>query len=48
MAKYCVPKSQEEDYIKQVGKDRVIVLPDAEDGDIKKNETGFLIIFQDL
>ena len=42
MAKYCVPKSQEEDYIKQVGKDRVIVLPDAEDGDIIKKRNWIL------
>ena len=42
MAKYCVPKSQEEDYIKQVGKDRIIVLPDAEDGDIIKKRNWIL------
>lgn len=42
MAKYCVPKSQEEDYIKQVGKDRVLALPDAEDGDIIKKRNWIL------
>ena len=42
MAKYCVPKSQEEEYIKQVGKDRIIVLPDAEDGDIIKKRNWIL------
>jgi len=34
MAKYCVPESQKYEYIKEVGKDRVITLPDNEDGDI--------------
>jgi len=30
MAKYCVPESQKYEYIKEVGKDRVITLPDNE------------------
>lgn len=42
MAKYCVPKSQEKEYINTVGKDRVIVLPDDEDGDIVKKRNWIL------
>ena len=38
MAKYCVPKSQEKEYIEAVGKERVITLPDNEDGDIVKKK----------
>ena len=36
MAKYCVPKSQKDKYINKVGINRVICLPDAEDGNIVK------------
>lgn len=42
MAKYCVPESQKEDYIKVLGKDRVITLPDNEDGDIIKKRNWIL------
>jgi hypothetical protein len=42
MAKYCVPESQKEEYIKAVGKDRVIILPDNEDGDIVKKRNWIL------
>tara|TARA_R100001440_G_C2500462_1_gene116461 strand:- start:59 stop:808 length:750 start_codon:yes stop_codon:yes gene_type:complete len=42
MAKYCVPESQKKDYIESVGKDRVIVLPDSEDGNIIKKRNWIL------
>lgn len=42
MAKYCVPESQKDEYIKEVGKDRVIILPDNEDGDIVKKRNWIL------
>ena len=42
MAKYCVPESQKDKYIKEVGKDRVITLPDNEDGDIVKKRNWIL------
>lgn len=42
MAKYCVPESQKDEYIKEVGKDRVITLPDNEDGDIVKKRNWIL------
>ncbi len=34
MAKYCVPESQKDEYIEILGIDRVITLPDDEDGNI--------------
>jgi hypothetical protein len=42
MAKYCVPESQKDEYIEVVGKDRVITLPDSEDGDIVKKRNWIL------
>lgn len=42
MAKYCVPESQKDEYIKEVGKDRVITLPDNQDGDIVKKRNWIL------
>lgn len=42
MANYCVPESQKDEYIKEVGKDRVITLPDNEDGDIVKKRNWIL------
>lgn len=42
MAKYCVPESQEKEYIEAVGKERVITLPDSEDGDIVKKRNWIL------
>jgi hypothetical protein len=42
MAKYCVPESQKKEYIEVVGKDRVITLPDSEDGDIVKKRNWIL------
>lgn len=42
MAKYCVPESQKDEYIKEVGKDRIITLPDNEDGDIVKKRNWIL------
>lgn len=42
MAKYCVAQSQTEDYIKVVGVDRVIAIPDEEDGDIAKKRNWIL------
>jgi hypothetical protein len=42
MAKYCVPESQKKEYIEVVGKDRVITLPDCEDGDIVKKRNWIL------
>lgn len=42
MAKYCVPESQKNEYIKAVGIDRVITLPDNEDGDIVKKRNWIL------
>jgi hypothetical protein len=42
MAKYCVPESQKEEYIKVLGIDRVITLPDSEDGDIIKKRNWIL------
>ena len=41
MAKYCVPESQKKEYIDVLGKERVITLPDNEDGNIVKKEIGF-------
>ena len=42
MAKYCVPESQIQDYIDVVGKDRVISLPDEQDGDITRKRNWIL------
>lgn len=42
MAKYCVPESQKDEYIKEVGENRVITLPDNEDGDIVKKRNWIL------
>lgn len=42
MGKYCVPESQKNEYIEQVGVDRVITLPDSEDGDITKKRNWIL------
>ena len=42
MAKYCVPESQEKEYIKVLGKKRVIILPDDEDGNIVKKRNWIL------
>jgi hypothetical protein len=42
MAKYCVPESQKEEYIKVLGVDRVVTLPDNEDGDIIKKRNWIL------
>jgi hypothetical protein len=42
MAKYCVPESQKDDYVKVLGEDRVITLPDSEDGDIVKKRNWIL------
>ena len=42
MAKYCVPESQKQQYIDVVGADRVITLPDEDDGDIVKKRNWIL------
>lgn len=42
MAKYCVPESQTSEYIKAVGKNRVIAIPDNEDGSITKKRNWIL------
>ena len=42
MAKYCVPESQIQDYIDVVGEDRVISLPDEQDGDITRKRNWIL------
>jgi hypothetical protein len=42
MAKYCVPQSQIQDYIDVVGEDRVISLPDEQDGDITRKRNWIL------
>jgi hypothetical protein len=42
MAKYCVPESQREEYVSVVGEDRVICLPDTEDGDIVRKRNWIL------
>jgi len=42
MAKYCVPESQKKEYIDVLGKERVITLPDDEDGDIVKKRNWIL------
>ena len=42
MAKYCVPESQKKEYIEAVGENRVITLPDSEDGDIIKKRNWIL------
>lgn len=42
MAKYCVPESQKNEYIKIVGENRVITLPDSEDGNIVKKRNWIL------
>jgi hypothetical protein len=42
MAKYVVPESQADDYIKTLGKDRVIICPDNEDGSIGKKRNWIL------
>jgi len=53
MAKYCVPESQKKEYIDVLGKERVITLPDNEDGNIVKkrnwilNNVGFPLIMID-
>jgi hypothetical protein len=42
MAKYCVPKSQYNDYLKVLPKERIITLPDDQDGDIVKKRNWIL------
>ena len=42
MAKYCVPESQKKEYIEAVGEDRVITLPDDQDGNITKKRNWIL------
>jgi len=42
MAKYCVPESQKKEYIDVLGKERVITLPDNEDGNIVKKRNWIL------
>lgn len=42
MAKYCIPESQKDDYLKVLTKDRIICLPDLEDGDIIKKRNWIL------
>jgi hypothetical protein len=42
MAKYCVPESQREEYAQVLGEDRVICLPDTEDGDIVRKRNWIL------
>jgi len=42
MAKYCVPESQYNDYLKVLPKERIITLPDNEDGDIVKKRNWIL------
>lgn len=42
MAKYCVPESQYNDYLKVLPKDRIITLPDDQDGDIVKKRNWIL------
>ena len=42
MAKYCIPKSQEEEYLKHIGADRLIVIPDECDGSIVKKRNWIL------
>lgn len=42
MAKYCVPESQKNEYINSVGADRVITLPDDQDGSITKKRNWIL------
>lgn len=42
MAKYCVPESQKDEYIEVLGIDRVITLPDIDDGDIVKKRNWIL------
>ena len=41
-ARYCVPESQSGEYEEVVGKDRVLTLPDAQDGDIAKKRNWIL------
>jgi hypothetical protein len=42
MAVYCVPESQYDDYLKVLPKERIITLPDNEDGDIVKKRNWIL------
>lgn len=42
MAKYCVPESQFNDYIKVLNEDRIIIIPDDQDGDIIKKRNWIL------
>ena len=42
MAKYVIPKSQEEEYLKVLTKDRLIVIDDDQDGDIIKKRNWIL------
>lgn len=42
MAKYCIPKSQEKEYLEVLEGDRLIVIPDEDDGDIVKKRNWIL------
>jgi cellulose synthase/poly-beta-1,6-N-acetylglucosamine synthase-like glycosyltransferase len=42
MAKYCVPESQAKEYEEEVGKNRVIAIPDEHDGSIVKKRNWIL------
>lgn len=42
MAKYCVPESQKNEYVKVLGEERVICLPDDDDGNIVKKRNWIL------
>lgn len=42
MAKYCIPESQYDDYLKVLPKERIITLPDDDDGDIVKKRNWIL------
>lgn len=42
MAKYCIPESQKDDYLKVLSEDRIITLPDDQDGSITKKRNWIL------
>lgn len=42
MAKYCIPESQRDEYVKIVGIDRIITIPDDQDGNIVKKRNWIL------
>jgi len=42
MAKYCIPESQKDEYLKVLPEDRIILLPDNQDGSITRKRNWIL------